>query len=64
MCFSYYGTGIKFGECGLTIVNANLNQSGTWSCHMGSTHTSITDAFQEITVRITGTTHLTHVQTL
>lgn len=50
----YYGTGIKLGECGLTILNAAHNHSGTWSCHMGATHIAATDSVAEISVRITG----------
>lgn len=52
--FRYYGTGIELGECGLTILNAAHNHSGTWSCHMGTTHVAGTDTVQEISVRITG----------
>lgn len=50
----YYGTGIKLGECGLTILNAAHNHSGTWSCHMGATNIAATDTVKEISVRITG----------
>lgn len=52
--FRYYGTGIRLGDCGITIMNASHNDSGTWSCHMGVTHTAKTDSMKEISVRITG----------
>lgn len=58
VCVSYYGTGIKMGECGLTILNANHNHSGIWSCHMGATHIAGTDTFREISVRIAGINRL------
>lgn len=55
MCiFRYYGAGINLGECGITIVNATQNLSGTWSCHMGTARTGAVDAFKEFGVRITG----------
>ncbi|XP_055298260.1 uncharacterized protein LOC129566399 [Sitodiplosis mosellana] len=53
--YRYYGTGIKLGECGLTILNANHNHSGIWSCHMGATEQSSADSVQEISVRIAET---------
>lgn len=43
------------GECGLTILNAAHSNSGTWSCHMGSTQMAGTDQFAEISVRVAGT---------
>lgn len=54
MSFRYYGTGIKLGECGITIF-ATHSHSGTWSCHMGATSVAKTDTVKEISVRITGT---------
>ncbi|XP_031627128.1 uncharacterized protein LOC116343281 isoform X2 [Contarinia nasturtii] len=50
--YRYYGTGIKMGECGLTILNAIHSQTGRWSCHMGSTQIAGTDQFSEISVRV------------
>lgn len=52
--FRYNGAGIKLGECGLTILSAEHNHSGTWSCHMGATHVAQTDTVREISVRIAG----------
>lgn len=52
--FRYNGAGIKLGECGLTILNAENIHSGTWSCHMGATHVAQTDTVREISVRIAG----------
>lgn len=42
------------GECGLTILSAMPNDSGTWSCHMGATHVAKTDSVREISIRIAG----------
>lgn len=50
----YYGTGVKLGECGLTIMNASRNDSGTWSCHLGVADVSNVDQMKEISLRITG----------
>lgn len=52
--FKYYGSGIKLGECGITIMKATHNDSGTWTCHMGMTNEARTDSSKEISVRITG----------
>lgn len=54
MYFSYYGTGIRLGECGITISKVAHNHSGTWSCHMGATDVAGIDTVKEISVRITG----------
>lgn len=36
-------------------MKATHNDSGTWSCHMGSAHVTVIDRVKEIAVRITGT---------
>lgn len=46
--------GTEFGDCGIKILKALHNDSGTWSCHMGITDIAQTDAVEEISVRITG----------
>lgn len=50
----YFGSGIGLGECGITIMNATHNDSGTWTCHMGMIGETRTDSSKEISVRITG----------
>lgn len=57
---SYYGMGTEFGECGIRIMTAAHNDSGTWSCHMGIAHAGQTDAVKEISVRITGKLFIIH----
>lgn len=52
--YKYFGSGINLGECGITILNATHNDSGTWTCHMGMTSETRTDSSAEISVRITG----------
>lgn len=52
--YRYYGTGLKLGDCGLTIMKATHNDTGTWSCHMGSAHVTVIDRVKEINVRIAG----------
>lgn len=52
--YKYYGSGIKLGECGITILMATHNDSGTWTCHMGMTTEARIDSSKEISVRITG----------
>lgn len=50
----YFGTGVKLGECGITIMAATINDSGTWSCHMGTIGEPGLEASKEINVRISG----------
>lgn len=50
----YFGLGISLGECGITIMKASHNDSGTWTCHMGMIKEARADSYKEISVRITG----------
>lgn len=52
--YKYFGNGIKLGECGITIMNATVNDTGTWSCHMGTTSKSGVEQSKDVNVRISG----------
>lgn len=52
--FRYYGTGVKLGECGISIMSATINDSGTWSCHMGTIGEAGLEASEEVNVRVSG----------
>lgn len=51
---SYYGTGVKLGDCGISILKASINHTGMWSCHMGTTGVAGAEASKDINVRISG----------
>lgn len=61
ICSRYYGSGIKFGECGVTISSATHQHTGLWSCNMGQTNVSGTDASERVSVRIVGICLLSNV---
>lgn len=50
----YHGTGVKLGECGISIMGATINDSGSWSCHMGTIGDAGLEASEEINVRVSG----------
>lgn len=52
--FRYFGTGVNLGECGITIIVADMIDTGIWSCHMGTTGAATVEASKEINVRISG----------
>lgn len=53
--YTYFGTGLKLGECGLTIRTANLSDSGLWKCHVGTTTKSVGfEITRSIGLRISG----------
>lgn len=55
--YQYYGTGLKLGDCGLKIMNSDISDSGTWSCHAGNTDKARIESQKEFTVRISGKTN-------
>lgn len=61
--YRYFGNGVKLGECGITVMNATVNDTGTWSCHMGTTSKSGVEQSKDINVRISGTSE-THKRAL
>lgn len=52
--YRYFGNGVRLGECGVTIMSATVNDTGTWSCHMGTIAQSGVEQTKEINVRISG----------
>lgn len=52
--YRYYGTGLKLGDCGLKIMDSDISDSGTWSCHAGNTDKARVESKKEFTVRISG----------
>lgn len=52
--YRYFGSGINLGDCGVSIMNASVDDSGTWSCHMGTTDAAGIESSQEIGVRVSG----------
>lgn len=54
--YHYYGMGIKLGECGISIMSASVDDSGTWSCHMGTIAAAGIEFSKEISVRVSGNT--------
>lgn len=52
--YRYFGSGIRLGECGITIMQASVNDSGTWSCHMGSIKPVGLELSKEVSVRVSG----------
>lgn len=52
--YRYHGTGLKLGECGITIIDAKVSDTGIWSCHMGTVVTAGVEVSQSINVRISG----------
>lgn len=52
--YRYFGSGIRLGECGVSIMKASVDDSGTWSCHMGTIQTTGIESTKEISVRVSG----------
>lgn len=52
--FRYHGTGLKLGECGVTILKALLTDTGTWRCHMGTLIRTGFEVGHDIKVRVSG----------
>lgn len=52
--YRYFGTGVHLGDCGVSITNASVDDSGTWSCHMGTIQTAGIESSKEISVRVSG----------
>lgn len=52
--YQYHGTGLKLGDCGLKIMNADISDSGVWSCHAGNTGKSRFESQKDFTVRVSG----------
>lgn len=52
--FRYFGTGLKLGECGVTILRAQLSDTGTWRCHMGTLIRTGFEVGHDIKVRVSG----------
>jgi len=50
--YRYHGTGLKLGDCGVMIMNSDISDSGSWSCHMGNTERSRIESQKEFTVRV------------
>ncbi|KAJ6639661.1 hypothetical protein Bhyg_12408 [Pseudolycoriella hygida] len=50
--FQYYGTGLKLGDCGVKIMDADISDSGTWSCHAGNIDKSRVESRKEFIVRV------------
>lgn len=52
--FRYYGTGLKLGECGVTVLKALITDTGTWRCHMGTLIRTGFEVGHDIKVRVSG----------
>lgn len=52
--YRYFGSGIHLGDCGVSILKASLDDSGTWSCHMGTIQTAGIESSKQISVRVSG----------
>lgn len=52
--YRYFGSGIHLGDCGVSVMNASVDDSGMWSCHLGATHTAGIESSQDISVRVSG----------
>lgn len=52
--YQYHGTGLQLGDCGLQIMDADISDSGTWSCHAGNIAKSRIESQKEFTVRVSG----------
>lgn len=50
--FRYYGSGLRMGECGITLSPATLNDTGRWKCHLGTFRRIGFEASREVRVRI------------
>ncbi|XP_037026242.1 uncharacterized protein LOC119067401 [Bradysia coprophila] len=50
--YQYYGTGLKLGDCGVKLMDADISDSGTWSCHAGNTDIARIESKKDFTVRI------------
>lgn len=50
----YFGVGLRMGECGITLPQALLNDSGVWRCHLGTYRPVGFEVQQNVTVRISG----------
>lgn len=54
--YQYHGTGLNLGDCGLQIMDADISDSGVWTCHAGNTAKSRIESQKEFTVRVSGKT--------
>lgn len=52
--YRYFGSGIHLGDCGVSIMNASVDDSGSWSCHIGSIKAAGIESSYEISVRVSG----------
>lgn len=52
--YQYHGSGLKLGDCGLKIMNADISDSGLWSCHTGNIDKPRIESQREFTVRVSG----------
>lgn len=52
--YQYHGIGLKLGDCGLAIMDADIGDSGVWTCNAGNTDKSRIESQKEFTVRISG----------
>lgn len=50
--FGYYGSGLRMGECGITLSHATLNDTGRWKCHLGTFRRIGFEASRDVSVRI------------
>lgn len=60
--FFYHGTGFKMGECGITLREGTLEDSGTWRCHMGLANPTGMEASKSIKVRISGIYYIVRIE--
>lgn len=52
--YRYFGSGVHLGDCGVSVMAASVDDSGTWSCHMGTIHQAGIESSKEISVRVSG----------
>lgn len=51
---SYFGAGLRMGECGITLPMATLNDTGLWHCHLGTFRRTGWETSRSVPVRISG----------
>lgn len=51
---SYYGAGLRMGECGVTVRVATLNDTGLWHCHLGTFRRTGWETSRSVPVRVSG----------
>lgn len=52
--WSYYGAGLRMGECGVTVREATLEDTGLWQCHLGTVRPTGWETSRTVSVRVSG----------